>query len=110
MAARRRLVIAPSALRDLEGIAAHIAEHDPAAARRQIERILRKADGLRDYPEMGIARERLAQGLRSIVEAPYVVFYYPRTDRIEIVRVFHGRQDIEHEMLSFVSRYFTEDH
>jgi len=108
MAARRRLVIAPSALQDLEGIATHIREHDAAAAVRQIERILQKANGLRDYPEMGIARERLAPGLRSIVEAPYVVFYYPRPDRIEIVRVFHGRQDIEHEMLSFISRYFSD--
>lgn len=106
MVARRRLGIAPSALRDLEDIASHIREHDPAAAARQVEHILRKADGLREYPEMGIARERLAPGLRSVVEAPYIVFYYPHPDRIEIVRVFHRRQDVEHEMLSFISRYF----
>ena len=107
MAGRRRLVVAPSALGDLEDISVSIGEHDREAAARQIQGILRKADGLREFPEMGIARERLASGLRSIVHAPYVVFYYPRVDRIEIVRVFHGRQDIEHEMISFISRYFT---
>ena len=71
MAARRRLFLSPLALHDLEDIAGYIREHDAAAAARQIERILRKADRLRDFPEMGIARERLMPGLRSIVEAPY---------------------------------------
>ena len=108
MADRRRLFIAPSATRDLEKIWLHIADDNPSAARRQVARILSAADGLRDFPELGKARDRLATGLRSLVETPYVIFYYPHPDRIEIVRVFHGRQDIESEMLSFVRRYFRQ--
>ena len=108
MAERRRLIVAPSAARDLEEIWLHIADDNPSAARRQVARILSAADGLRDFPDMGKARDRLASGLRSLVEAPYVIFYYPHPNRIEIVRVFHGRQDIENEMLSFVRRYFRQ--
>ena len=47
-------------------------------------RILNTGDGLRDFPEMGKARDRLASGLRSLVEAPYVIFYYPHPDRIDV--------------------------
>ena len=108
MADRRRLFVAPSAARDLEEIWLHIADDNPPAAGRQVARILSVADGLRDFPDMGKARDRLTSGLRSLVEAPYVIFYYPHPDRIEIVRVFHGRQDIESEMLSFVRRYFRQ--
>ncbi len=103
---RRRLFIAPSAAYDLEKIWLHIADDNPSAARRQVSRILSAADNLRDFPEMGKVRNRLASGLRSLIEDPYVIFYYPHPARIEIVRVFHGRQDIESEMISFVRRYF----
>ena len=107
MAARRRLIVAPSASEDLEGIWQHIAADNLGAARDQITRILAHADMLRDFPEMGLDRSRLAPALRSVVEQPYVIFYYPHDDRIEIVRVFHGRQDIEAELLSFLRQNFT---
>ena len=102
MAARRRLIVAPSAYRDLEEIWQHIAADNTVAARGQIERILLRADRLRDFPEMGIDRSLLAPSLRSVVERPYVIFDYPRIDRIEIARVFHGSRDIEAEFLSFL--------
>lgn len=108
MAAPRRLVIAPSALGDLGSIHDHIGENNPIAARKQTERIFQRARMLLEFPEMGSDRYRLAPGLRSIVERPYVVFYYPRDYGIEIVRVFHGRQDIEHEMLSFIEQYIRD--
>ena len=107
MTARRRLIIAPSASADLEGIWLHIAADNPDAARNQITRILTRADMLRDFPEMGLDRSRLAPSLRSIVEQPYVVFYYPRDYQIEIVRVFHGRQDIEAEFTAFLQENFS---
>jgi plasmid stabilization system protein ParE len=33
--------------------------------------------------------------MRSIPSSPYVVFYLVRPTRIEIVRVLHGRRDVE---------------
>ena len=106
MASRRRLVLAPSAYQDLKGIHDHIAADNPQVARKQVKRILIHAEMLRDYPEIGFDRSRLAASLRSVIEKPYVVFYYPRDDRIEIVRVFHGHQDIEAELVSFLEKSF----
>ncbi|MCG8356002.1 MAG: type II toxin-antitoxin system RelE/ParE family toxin [Kiloniellales bacterium] len=94
MVAPKRLIVAPSAYRDLKEIWKHVATDNPVAARAQVKRILMQADMLRDFPEMGLDRSLLAPSLRSVVVRPYVVFYYSREERIEIVRVFHGRQDI----------------
>ena len=106
MTDRRRLFIAPSAAYDLEEIWLYIAADSPSAARQQVLQILSAADKLCDFPDMGKVRNRLASGLRSLIENPYVIFYYTHPARIEIVRVFHIRQDIESEMISFVRRYF----
>ena len=37
----------------------------------------------------------LRRGLRSFVVANYVVFYFALADGIEVVRVMHGRRDID---------------
>ncbi len=49
-------------------------------------------------PESGRSREVLSPGLRSFVVAPYVVFFRSTADTIEILRVLHGRRDIERIM------------
>lgn len=106
MARRRALTFSRDAYDDLDAIFLHIAEDDPGAARRQLKRILEHADKLRDFPEMGRSRSRLAPTLRSIVEGSYVIFYYPRDARIEVARILHGHQDIEDQLASFLRRTF----
>ena len=64
------------------------------------------ADMLRDFPELGTDRTALRPSLRSVIERPYVIFYFPRDDRIEIVRVFHEQQDIEGELRAFLDDTF----
>lgn len=92
----------------MEDVWQHIAQDNPTAARIQIKTILEHVDLLRSFPDMGLERTRLAPELRSIVEHPYVVFCYSRGDRIEIVRVIHGRQDIEQEMITVISQDFNQ--
>jgi toxin ParE1/3/4 len=46
---------------------------------------------------MGRSREELAAGLRSIVLKPYVVFYRPLDDGIELIRILHGKRDVPDE-------------
>jgi toxin ParE1/3/4 len=106
MAGRRRLILAPAAASDLDGIYLHIYEDSPTAASGQAERILKTAHGLCDFPDIGRARPHLSPALRSVVQGSYVVFYYLHDDRIEVVRVLHSRMDIEREMLSFLTRHF----
>ncbi len=44
---------------------------------------------------MGRARDDLRPGLRSFPVAQYVILYVIQDEDVEIVRVFHGRQDID---------------
>ena len=46
-------------------------------------------------PEIGRQREELAHNLRSFPVGNYVIFYRPRSDGIELIRVLHGARDIE---------------
>lgn len=47
------------------------------------------------YPLMGRSRDDLAQGVRSIVSDPHILFYRLSKDEIEIARVLHQREDVE---------------
>jgi toxin ParE1/3/4 len=48
---------------------------------------------------MGRARTELAANLRSFVVLPFVVFYRPCEDTIEVIRVLHGSRDIDSSMM-----------
>ena len=43
---------------------------------------------------MGRPRPELAPGLRSFVVHPYVIFFRPAEDTIEVIRVLRGSRDI----------------
>jgi len=50
---------------------------------------------LLDFPQSGTRRDELRRGLRTFPVGSYLVFYFIVEDGIEIVRVLHGRRDIE---------------
>ena len=60
-----------------------------------IDRIDRAFDMLADTPFAGRARHDLKDNLRSFPVGNYIIFYFPLPDGIEVVRVMHGRQDID---------------
>lgn len=45
---------------------------------------------LLDQPFLGRPRPELADGLRSLTEGSYLIFYRVARNRIEIVRCVHG--------------------
>ncbi|NIV43176.1 MAG: type II toxin-antitoxin system RelE/ParE family toxin [Candidatus Dadabacteria bacterium] len=47
-----------------------------------------------ESPELGIKREEIRQGLRSIVYEKHVIFYRVMNDTIRIIRVLHGSRDL----------------
>ncbi len=79
-----------TALHNLEDEAAYIAEDDPAAAARTVDRIRPAVDHLSDHPEIG--RPGRVAGTRELVVpgTPYVIPYRVQGDQVEILRVFHG--------------------
>jgi len=62
-----RVVFTKKAREDLIDIWLHIAEDDPAAADRVLDRLDEAASLLADHPEMGAARDDIRPGLRYLI-------------------------------------------
>jgi toxin ParE1/3/4 len=67
---------------------------DEASADRMTSKILEACRAHARFPETGQSREDLAHGLRSFPVAPFVIFFRPLPDTIEVLRVLHGRRDV----------------
>lgn len=89
-----RFRLSGSAQSDLVDIRLYIAEHDPAAADRQMERFFRRFHLLGRNPEMGEMRLDLGPQLRVFSVGNYVIVFRPIDDGIEVARVVSGFRDL----------------
>jgi toxin ParE1/3/4 len=89
--------LAPQARAELSNIWAYIVKEggNIAAADAVIDAITDRFYLLSQYPRMGRARDDLRPGLRSFAVGQYVIVYAMEDEDVEILHVFHGRQDIE---------------
>jgi toxin ParE1/3/4 len=85
----------PQADIDLDSIWSFIAADNVGAADRLIGRFGEVFEMLAENPLAGRERVDLRRGLRSFAVRNYVIFYLPHSDGVEILRVAHGRQDID---------------
>ncbi len=85
----------PLAESDLEEIWWYIAQDNPDAADKMLDRIDERCAAVAQFPMMGVSREELFPSLRSFTVGKYVVFYLPQPDGIDVVRVLLGMRDIE---------------
>lgn len=78
------------ALADLDNAHDYIAEEDPSAARRMIERIQEAVAALCRHPEIG--RPGRVGGTRELVipGTPFIVAYRIKAKRLEVLAVIHG--------------------
>ncbi len=83
-----------AAREDLIAIWTHIAEDNPQAADRVLDRLEEAASRLADTPQIGPARDDIRPGLRYLVSGSYLLLYRIREGGIEIVRAVHGRRDL----------------
>jgi toxin ParE1/3/4 len=90
-----RLDWSPEAAADLLPIWRWGAAHfSPETADAHLRDIHRAASNLTEFPEVGVARDQLVAGIRSIVVYPTVIFYRIGDAAIEIVRVVDGRRNL----------------
>jgi len=89
-----RLLKTPEARRDLIGIGAYIEADNPDAADRLLELFEQKFRLLAEFPRIGRTRDELAPGLRSFPVGKYLIFYFPLSDGINVVRVVHGARNL----------------
>ena len=88
------VIIARSALRDLEQIRAYITHDNPAAAETFGLKLLDQTNSLRTFPERGgFIAER--PGARFVMVYPYLVIYrideHSRT--VRVLRFWHGARE-----------------
>jgi toxin ParE1/3/4 len=79
----------------LRGIYNHIALHSEQYAKKNIDRITKRAKQIVNFPLSGrkVAKFDIDQ-IREIIEKPYRIIYYIRPDNIEILAVVHSSQNI----------------
>ncbi len=83
--------------RDLEEIVDFITEESGRdRAHTVLQEILSAAGRLAEIPGIGHAREDLtAEAVLFWSVYSYLIVYRPKTQPLEVVRVLHGRQDVE---------------
>ena len=92
--------LAPQARAELSNIWNYIVKEsgNVGAADGVIDAITDRFCLLSQHPRMGRARDDLRAGLRSFAVGQYVIIYTIDDEDVEILHVFHGRQDIEGEL------------
>lgn len=90
-----RIIKNPQARSDLKAIWHYIADDNRQRANSFLRLLDDKMKSLAQNPYLGRRREELMPGLRSFPVGRYVIFYIPRQEAIEVVRVLHGARDID---------------
>lgn len=85
----------PEAETDLEDIWWYIAQNNLLDADKFLDRLQEKLLKLAEFPQMGTSRDELRPSLRSFSTGNYLIFYFPLSDGIDIVRILHGARDWE---------------
>lgn len=78
------------ALADLDNAHAYIAEENPSAALRVVERIAGAVDTVGRHPEIG--RPGRVSGTRELIipGTPFIVGYRIKDKKLEVLAVIHG--------------------
>lgn len=90
----RRIFRTEQSRQDALEIWEYIAADNLPAADNLIDRIEAHLALLAASPDIGRQREELARDLRSFPVGNYVIFYRPRKDGVELIRMLHGARDI----------------
>ncbi len=92
--ASHQLVIAPAVKNDLKDIYQYgLRQWGQAQSESYLSTIKNQFWLLTDQPLIGIERPELLPDTRSLPIESHTLFYRVTANRVEIIRVLHGRQD-----------------
>jgi toxin ParE1/3/4 len=90
----KRLIVAAAAASDLREIARYTEREWGSAQKTRylqaIETLIRR---LCEHSSLGLARDEIHPGYRSLACEQHVFFYRDRSDAVEIIRILHGNMD-----------------
>ena len=85
-----------TAIQHLLSIYSYIAQNSPQYARQTIDRLTRRSQQIASFPRSGrVVREFETEQIREVIEGSYRIVYYIKPDRIDILAVLHGSQQID---------------
>jgi toxin ParE1/3/4 len=87
--------LSDEATQDLENICDYVAQNNPKAASKIFDEIRQRARLLAQFPNMGKSYDRIAPNLKGAIVRDYIIFYYPRSNGIDITRIVSGYQDLD---------------
>ncbi|KKD36581.1 type II toxin-antitoxin system RelE/ParE family toxin [Limnoraphis robusta] len=87
--------ISPSASYDLNEIADYFLERNIIAGEQFFQEFNRKCQYLTQFPYMGKSYRHLLTDLRGLPLDGYIILYRAVGETVEILRVVHGRQNLE---------------
>ncbi len=91
---RSRLQLSAQARRDITGIRAYSRQQwGEQQANAYSATLARGFEALRDNPDLGVTRDDLAPGIRSLLVEQHRIIYRIKGDVIRVLRVVHYRQD-----------------
>ena len=89
-----QLVIAPAAKNDLKDIYQYgLRRWGQLQSENYLEHLKSQLWLLTEQPLLGVERPELFPGIRSLPIESHILFYCVSSNKIEIIRVLHGRQD-----------------
>lgn len=81
----------PHARADLRAIGEYVAEDSPENAVALLDRILKRAEQIPDFPLAGrMVPEFRLPDVREVIEPPYRIIYRSLPDRIDVISVMHS--------------------
>jgi len=79
----------------LDSIYQYIARDAPLYAKRVVDKLTRRSQQLIRHPHSGrIVPEYEDQQLRELIVFPYRLVYRTKSDRLDVIAVFHGAQQL----------------
>jgi toxin ParE1/3/4 len=88
------LIFRPEARADLVTIAEFIAHDSVPRARQFVARLQKRCEILVNHPLAGRSRDEFGDGVRSLAERPYIIFYRLVGGDVEIVAFVHGARNL----------------
>ena len=91
-----KVVITPKAFSALDEIKSHISQDSEEAARKYVDKVLKKIEGLSKHAHLGISLERkwgIPTKYQFIVCHSHLAFYKIEGNYVKIYRVLHKKRD-----------------
>lgn len=85
-----QIVWTEQAIADLAEIERYIEQDKPQAARRVAAHLVGSVEHLAEFPQLGKPGPR--PGTRDLIIPPYFISYRIRSERLEILSIWHGRR------------------